>query len=325
MRRTGGEMRQLTILSGAGINMGLQGVCPEADALLQLAYGHVSDTVYARLPQHVQQVFAPHSFDAILGGLITVNLAIENTKIEMRRFGVNEQNFADLFHQSTVQNTIIEALIAIERQLFIPLEQLLAILDRFGPTMDALFQQYDSINYYTVNFDAIFDHIMYGRRNGWRMANITDFWGAGGQLNTGAQARGKIFHLHGDLRFKPFKETNYNNPLVKWPVLVVGDQRVKQDTINSHDALRFYNQQFMQFCAGPGAYTTRNDLAIIGFGFRPEDDHIRTPIWNAMMNGTFSRIAVFDRIDHLGNTPFQKEFWNAEQANVLQFLQSFGQ
>lgn len=320
----GAAVRQLTILSGAGINLGLREVCPGAAHLFELAYSRVSAAVYQRLPGHVQNIFPnPDSFDAILGGLITVNLAIERTKLDMRRFGVDENAFADLFHQTTVQETIIHALDAIEQQLRIPLDQMLAIMDTFAPAINALFQRYDSINYYTVNFDAIFDHILYGRYNGGRMHQVTDFWGWDGNLTPGIARKAKIFHMHGDLRYKPFKQTTYNNPPSKWPVLVVGDNQVKLQTIAQYDALQFYNQRFRETCANRGPYNVANDLAIIGFGFRDEDDHIRTPLWEGMVAGVFGRIAIFDMADHLGrHTPFPTNFTSAENSNLLQFFES---
>ena len=168
-------MRQLTILSGAGINLGISNACPEADEMLSFTYQKISTSVYAIIDPEVKAMFTPESFDYILGGLLTINLVIEKTKVDLKRFKMNEGAFAELFKQSRLQTSISSALSSIENQLTISLGQILGVIDKFRPAIDNLFENYDSINYYTVNFDGIFDHILYGK-NYARSQNVTDFW-----------------------------------------------------------------------------------------------------------------------------------------------------
>lgn len=312
-------MRQLTILSGAGLNMGISAAFPQADQLLGLTYQKVSLAVYSRLSDDLKALFSPESFDYILGGLITVNLAIEKTKQDMKRFRVNEQAFTNLFRQSDLQAGISQALVQIEDQLTISLHQLTAVVEQFSPSISALFEKYDSINYYTLNFDAIFDHIVYGRyfRRG-RM--ITDFWWPSGELDIRANRKCKIYHLHGDLRYKPYKKTSRNNPPYKWPVLVVGDHEVKMGVINSHESLRFFNTRYRETCSMRGDFQ-QNDLALIGFGFRDEDRHIIEPLMYGLNHGVFDQIAIFDMVDQLRDRCEAQYGWcDPREYTLLHFL-----
>jgi hypothetical protein len=295
-------MRQLTIVSGAGINLGIAAACPHADEMLNFTYQKISTSVYSRVEPAIRNMFSPESFDYILGGLLTVNLAIEKTKEDLKRFKMDEQAFSDLFRQSHLQQSIVDALGEIERQLTISLGQMLGVVDVFSPSIDHLFASYDSINYFTVNFDGIFDHIIYGK-NYRRSGSVTDFWTANGRLNQGADQHLRIFHLHGDLRYKPSKKTLYNAPTYQWPVLVVGDQEVKKGVIASNEALRFYNNCLKQVCESRGDYR-ENNLAIIGFGFREEDEHIVNRIRHGIGTGIFDTISLFDPDDKLA--PFTK-------------------
>ena len=202
-------MRQLTIVSGAGINHGVANEFPFADQLINFTYQKVSQSVYERIAPGIQEMFSEESFDYILGGLMTVNLAIERTKQDLRRFNMNEDAFSSLFRQSDLQNSIIQALDQIENQLTVSLSQMLDVVNHFSPTINELAYRYDSVNYYTVNFDGIFDHIIYGQRYA-RGQITTDYWARDGALNKHANAKFKIMHLHGDLRYKPFKRTRFN-------------------------------------------------------------------------------------------------------------------
>lgn len=312
-------MRQLTILSGAGINMGIAGVVPQASDLPRLTYREVSNAVYNLLPAQLQAVFQPESFDYILGGLMTVNLAIETVKQDMRRFNVNEHAFAELFMQTQLQQAVGNALTQIENQLQISWGQMMDAIDTFDTVIEALMAKYDSINYFTLNFDAIFDHILLGRyykRGGY----VTDFWTRQGMLNRGANRKIKIYHLHGDLRCKPTKRTDQHTPSYAWPILVVGDQRAKAAMIGASEYLQFFNNGFYEIAQNRGPYE-QNDLAVIGFGFRAEDRHIIEPVIRGMHTGVFNTISNYDVQDQLaGKCPIQYGFADARQFTLIDYL-----
>lgn len=311
-------MRQLTILSGAGINLGVSQACPEADEMLSFTYQKISTSVYSRIDQDVKAMFTPESFDYILGGLLTVNLAIEKTKQDLQRFHMDQQAFADLFRQSNLQASIAGALDSIEKQLTLSLSQMLGVTEAFSGSIDRLFNTYDSINYFTVNFDGIFDHIIYGNKYR-RGDKVTDFWKGDGSLNHNIDRQAKIFHLHGDLRYKPFKKTKYNKPPYRWPVLVVGDHEVKMGIITSNESLRLYNNRFKAICESKGE-VTENNLAIIGFGFRPEDEHIIKRLRHALDNGIYDNIYLFDPEDKLSNIAKNYNWIKPSQQNLIEFL-----
>lgn len=311
-------MRQLTILSGAGVNLGVAHACPFADEMLNFTYQKISVSVYERIDPNLRQLFTPESFDYILGGLLTVNLAIEKTKQDLKRFNVNEQAFCDLFQQTALQGSIVAALEQLEGQLTISLGQMLDVVKAFAPVLDELTAKYDSINYFTVNFDGIFDHILYGPGYS-RVASCTDFWRGNGEMNQGANQRIKIHHLHGDLRYKPFKRTKQNNPPYKWPLLVVGDGEVKKGIIASNEPLRFYNNRLRSAMESRGA-AQENVLAIVGFGFREEDDHIVSKVRHALQHGIFDRVFLFDPADRLAGIAPQRVWISPQQENLVQFL-----
>lgn len=290
-------MRQLTIVSGAGINHGVASQCPYADELINFTYQKVSQSVYQRVTPEIRDMFTQESFDYILGGLMTVNLAIERTKEDLKRFNMNEEAFASLFRQTHLQNSIIAALDQIENQLTVSLGRMLQVVNDFTPAINHLQASYQSVNYYTVNFDGIFDHIIYGERYS-RSGITTDFWTAQGAVNRDINRQFKIMHLHGDLRYKPFKKTQYNNPPYRWPVLVVGDSEVKKGIIASNEALRYYNQRLRDTFEDRGT-TTENNLLIVGFGFREEDEHIVSKIKNGIAGGIFDKITIYDFEDRL--------------------------
>jgi len=290
-------VRQLTILSGAGVNLGISNACPEADEMLSFTYQKISKSVYSMIDPDLKAMFTSDSFDYILGGLLTVNLAIEKTKANLSRFKMNEKAFTDLFRQSNLQVSIAAALDSIQHQLTISIPQILGILDKFAPSIDKLFEKYDSINYYTVNFDGIFDHLLYGRKY-CRGGNVTDFWWPNGTLDPKIMRKVKIFHLHGDIRYRPFKKTKENNPPYRWPLLVVGDQEVKMGIITSNESLRFYNNRYRNTCENREGYS-ENNLAVIGLGFREEDEHITSRIKHGITNNIFDKISLFDIEDRL--------------------------
>lgn len=313
-------MRQLTLLSGAGINLGVSEACPDADEMLNFTYQKISTSVYSRIDPELKAMFTAESFDYILGGLLTVNLAIEKTKLDLRRFKMDEAAFANLFKQSHLQLSIVGALESIENQLTISLKQMLNVTEAFAPAVNHLFGTYDSINYFTVNFDGIFDHIIYGR-NYQRQNKVTDFWRGNGSLNHDIDRQMKVFHLHGDLRYKPFKKTKLNNPPYRWPVLVVGDEEVKKGIIASNESLRFYNNRLKAVCESRGE-VTENNLAIIGFGFRQEDEHIVTKIRGAIDAKIFDNIYLFDLEDKLSKISQDHNWIRPSDQSLIAFLGS---
>lgn len=312
-------MRNLTVLSGAGINIGVSQACPFADEMLNFSYQKISTNVYTRISQEIKALFSPESFDYILGGLLTVNLAIEKTKQDLKRFNMNEEAFADLFRQSDLQSSIANALDQIENQLTISLGQMLNVVTAFTPTLDRVVASYDAINYFTVNFDGIFDHILYGPRYS-RGGIVTDFWRANGSLNNHAVQKVKIHHLHGDLRYKPFKKTQFNKPPYRWPVLVVGDQEVKKGLIAGQESLRFYNNRLRASTDTREAGVTENVLAIIGFGFRDEDQHIVSRVKHAIESSVFDRVLLFDIEDRLAPICQGHTWVRPDQENLIAFL-----
>ena len=313
-------MRKLTILGGAGINIGVSQACPFADQMLNFSYQKISANVYSRVTPDIRAMFSPESFDYILGGLLTVNLAIEKTKQDLRRFNMNEAAFSALFRQSDLQSSIGSALDQIENQLTLSLGQMIDVVNAFSPSIDRLLHGYDSINYFTVNFDGIFDHILYGPRYS-RGASVTDFWNYDGSLNHGAGQKVAIHHLHGDLRYKPFKMTQYNQPPYRWPVLVVGDQEVKKGLIASQEALRFYNNRLKSATESRDPLARENVLAIVGFGFREEDEHIVSRIRHAVAAQVFHRILIFDPSDRLAPICQGHTWVSPHHENLLKFLE----
>ncbi len=285
-------MQQLTILSGAGINHGISAACPQARDLIDFTYQKISQSVYERIPSQLQAMFTQESFDYILGGLMTINLVVEKTKQDLIRFRIDQQAFANIFQQSSLQDSIIQALDQIETQLTVSLRQMLEVVRQFDPAIRHLDSRFDSVNYFTLNFDGVFDHIIYGERYV-RGAFTTDFWSPWGDLREGIDRKFKIMHLHGDLRYKPFKKTQYNDPPYRWPVLVVGDAEVKKGIIASNTALRFYNQRLREACENRDRIQ-ENVLLVAGFGFREEDQHVVSKIKAAVNNGIFDRMICYD-------------------------------
>lgn len=311
-------MKQLTIVSGAGTNIGVSQACPFADEMLNFTYQKISTSVYSRITPEIKNLFSPESFDYILGGLLTVNLAIEKTKQDLRRFQMNEQAFAELFRQSDLQSSIANALDQIESQLTISLGQMLSVVTAFNPAIDLIASRYQSINYFTTNFDGIFDHIIYGPRYS-RGKQVTDFWAYDGSLNNQANQQIKIHHLHGDLRYKPFKKTQYNNPPYRWPVLVVGDQEVKKGLIAGQESLRFYNNRF-RHATESRDFIQENVLAIIGFGFRDEDEHIVSRIRAGIQGGVFDKVFLFDPEDKLNGICSGHTWVSPRTESLISFL-----
>jgi hypothetical protein len=310
--------RQLTIISGAGINIGISKACPEATELMDFTYQKISKSVYRKVSEDIQRMFSPDSFDYILGGLLTINLAIEKTKRDLKRFDMNEEAFAEIFMQSALEASIADALKQIEQSLRISLEQMLGVVEKFQPAIEYLSNQYDSINYFTLNFDRVFDHMLLGPKYR-RTQYCTDFWTYKGVLDKNADKKIKIFHLHGDLLYKPNKVTSYSENAYRWPVLVVGDQAVKRGTIASSPALSFYNKRFAQVCEAKGNYT-ENNLAIIGFGFRKEDAHIITNIKKGINGKVFDNIYLFDIDNTLDGICDDHHWTKANEMNLIDFL-----
>jgi|GEM_PF-2331482 len=318
--------RQLTIISGAGINLGISKSCPDAKDLLGFTYQKISQSVYLKIREDIQRMFKPDSFDFILGGLLTVNLAMAKIKSDLKRFNMNEEAFADLFRHSDIQDSIAKALQQIEQSLTIPLDELLGALKKFEPAIQSLADQYDSINYCTLNFDSVFDHMLLGPKYR-RMGMCTDYWGNNG-LKKNVDARINIFHLHGDLRYKPNKINKKSRQVdeeYRWPVIVVGDQQVKRGIIASNTALSFYNNRFKAICDPKGADRKKyeeNNLAIVGFGFRDEDTHIVSNIRDGIKGGVFDNINTYDREDKLIGLCEGHNWANADEHDLIDFLSS---
>lgn len=313
-------MRRLNILSGAGINMSIAAVCPEATELSNFTYQKVSKNVYDCVNLEVRSMFSPESFDYILGGLLTINLVIERTKEDLKRFHMDPKAFSDLFRQSHLQNSIGNALDEIENKLTVSLNQMLSVVNRFDKHISRLLKEYDEINYFTLNFDGLFDHIIYGPQYS-RGGIVTDFWNGRGDLIKGANAKFNIFHLHGDLRYKPTKKTQYHTPPYRWPVIVVGDQEVKRGIIAGHEALRFYMHCFnATFESRRGSI--KNNLAIIGFGFREEDNHIVLKIKEGLNNKIFDSVSLYSPEDKLSIMYPQRNWMTPGQGSLVDFLDS---
>ena len=311
-------MKQLTLLTGAGVNLGVSHACPFADEMLNFTYQKISLSVYDRIDPQLRALFTPESFDYILGGLLTVNLAIEKTKQDLRRFKMNEQAFAELFQQSNLQSSIIAALEQLEKQLTISLGQMIQVVNSFTPVLTKLVASYDVVNYFTVNFDGIFDHILYGPGYS-RIGICTDFWRGDGTMNQQAQQKIRIHHLHGDLRYKQYKKTKLNNPPYKWHLLVVGDQEVKKGIIAGNEPLRFYNNRLRAVTESREGIT-ENILAIVGFGFRDEDEHIVSRIRHAIQHTVYDRIYLFDPTDRLQNICKGQTWIHPANENLIAFL-----
>jgi hypothetical protein len=311
-------MRQLTIISGAGMNLGISKACPEANELLGFTYQKISQSVYRKVSEDIQKMFSSDSFDYILGGLLTVNLAIEKTKRDLKRFKVNEEAFAELFKQSDIETSIADALKQIEQNLRISLKQMLEVVEMFQPAIEKLVNEYDSINYFTLNFDRIFDHMLLGPQYR-RGKYCTDFWDSRGRLTVDATAKIKIFHLHGDLTYKPNKQTRYSENAYRWPVLVVGDQEVKRGIIASNPALLFYNQCLKKVCTSKNGID-ENNLAIVGFGFRKEDEHIVKQIKYGVDNKVFDNVHLFDVNNTLDGVCSDHHWAKANEVSIIDFL-----
>lgn len=101
--------------------------------------------------------------------------------------------------------------------------------------------------------------------------------------------------------------------------MVVGDQGVKKGIIASHEALLFYNQCFKSVFDSRGS-AVMNNLAIVGFGFRDEDEHIISNIKNGLNKGIFDDVSVYSPEDKL-SAHYPKRKWTAPgQASLLDFL-----
>lgn len=314
--------KQLTILTGAGINMAIANEClpTQQKYLMNLTYQKISLNIYQQLPNIYRNLFQENSFDYILGGLMTISLAMEKTKLDAQRFGINPTAFGNLFQTSGIQQAIINALNQIEQQLTVTLGTLIHTINIYNQGISQISEKYNSINYCTLNFDGIFDHIIYGQ-NYSRGNQTTDFWNGNGTINENINRKFKILHMHGDLRYKPSKKTNYHNPPYQWPTLVVGDAEVKKGIIASHQALRFYNKKFRSICESRENYS-ENNLLIAGFGFREEDEHIIANLNKAFSSNTFDKIFIYDVINPLHQKQIPHQFIDANTHTLSTVLNS---
>lgn len=165
---------QLSFLTGAGVNLAIAKEYPQAEALADFTYQKISKRVHEIISPELQRLFNPDSFDYILGGLITINLVIEKAKTDLDRFKIDPNAFSRIFQQSSLQDNIVEALLQIEQRLTVQLDELIEVVTHFNPSIHQLSTRFDKIHYFTVNFDGLFDHMIYGpqfiRRN-----SVTDF------------------------------------------------------------------------------------------------------------------------------------------------------
>lgn len=101
--------------------------------------------------------------------------------------------------------------------------------------------------------------------------------------------------------------------------MVVGDQEVKRGIIASNPALLFYNQRLRATCDQRNNFD-ENNLAIIGFGFREEDNHIVKQIKHGIAQNVFDDIHLFDINNTLDGTSKNHKWTNAKDYSLIDFL-----
>lgn len=139
------------------------------------------------------------------------------------------------------------------------------------------------------------DHVLYGERFS-RGDLVTDSWVNGKFVFRENDRKFRIFHLHGDIRYKPHKVSRKSPAKRLWPVLVVGDLSVKRSLIAGSEALvRYFNfyKNELERKSESGV------LLVAGFGFRDEDFHISSKVKSAIESDNFSEVYVYDAVDRL--------------------------
>lgn len=315
------KMKTLNILTGAGVNLAVSKQNPEIEDLIGFTYQSISKSVYEDLEDKWQNIFNPESFDYILGALITMSSVIDKTKEELNKYGVDLEAFGELFHQSALRVAIEESYKKIENELLIESNQLVEVIRFYNPSIENLRGRFEKVNYFTLNFDGVFDHVLYGERFS-RGGVVTDSWINGEFTNRFDDRKFRICHLHGDIRYKPHKISGKSPSKRLWPVLVVGDISVKKSLIAGNEALmsyyKYYKNQF--FLENRDA-----SLLVAGFGFRDEDQHISSKVKSAIKDGLFGNVFVYDAIDHLkDNEDFagKYNFIDAKEVGLSELLGS---
>ncbi|MDH1901998.1 SIR2 family protein [Comamonas aquatica] len=288
-------MKTLNILTGAGVNIAVSKQNPEIEDLIGFTYQSISKSVYEDLEEKWRNIFNPESFDYILGALITMSSVIDKTKEELNKYGVDLEAFGELFHQSALRAAIEESYKKIEDELLIESNQLVEVIRFYNPSIESLRENFEKINYFTLNFDGVFDHVLYGERFS-RGGVVTDSWLDGEFTNRFDDRKFRVCHLHGDIRYKPHKVSGRAPSKRLWPVLVVGDILVKKSLIAGNDALmsyyKYYKNQF-------SSINKDASLLIAGFGFRDEDQHISSKVKTAIKDEFFKEVFIYDAVDHL--------------------------
>lgn len=288
-------MKTLNVLTGAGVNLAISGENKNISDLIGFTYQSISKSVYDDLDEKWKKIFNPESFDYILGALITMSSVIDKTKDELIKYGVNLDEFGELFHQSALRAAIEESYKKIENELLIEANQLVDVIRFYNPSIESIKDNFAKINYFTLNFDGVFDHVLYGERFS-RGSAITDSWVSGTFTSSFDNRQFRICHLHGDIRYKPHKVSTKSPGKTLWPVLVVGDLSVKKSLIVGNEALNSYFNYFKNQFAEK---TPNSTLLVAGFGFREEDQHVSSKVKNAIINDYFDEVFVYDTVDRL--------------------------
>lgn len=289
-------MATLNILTGAGVNLAISKENEDIYDLIGFTYQSISNSVYKYLDDKWKQMFSPESFDYILGALITMSDVIDRTKEELVKYGVNLQVFGQLFHQSDLRLAIEDSYKRIENELLIDSRQLVNVIRFYNGSIIELKNKFEKINYFTLNFDGVFDHVLYGE-NFSRGNLVTDSWINGEFVDRLNDRQFRICHLHGDIRYKPHKVAGAAPAKRLWPVLVVGDLQVKKSLIVGNEALTSY---FKYYKEQMGSADNNSVLFIAGFGFRDEDHHISSRVKKSIAESIFNKVIIYDAVDRLG-------------------------
>lgn len=319
-------MKTLNILTGAGINQAISNERPEIKDLIGFTYQSISRSVHDKLDGKWREMFSPESFDYILGALITMSSVIDKTKEDLVRYQVNQNAFGELFHQSALRDAIESSYKKIEDKLLINSNDLINVIRFYNPSISSIQNNFEKINYFTLNFDGVFDHVIYGEKDYEgkliRGNVVTDSWAGVDFTDYYNGRKFRICHLHGDIRYKPHKVSKAHPAKRLWPVLVVGDLGVKKGLIAGSKPLstyyKYYKEQF-------SILNRDSTLLIAGFGFRDEDQHISSRVKMAIENKIFGRVVVYDAIDRLSSDNRfvgKYEFIDAKAINLSTVLNS---
>jgi len=310
-------MSRLVVLSGAGINMALSECGTLLGEVSSFAYRSLSENVYSLLDDNLRSIFVPDSFDMILGTLMTLDSYFERLKREVGRFLVREDDVSRLLGQSLVRDSILASLNIITEQLTIPKDELIGAVKHYDPVIEGIIARFEKVQYFTTNYDGLFDHILYGSSYG-RSADLTDFWRTR-RFDPTISRRVEIVHLHGDLRYRPNKVNRFQRKSTAWPMIVVGDHQMKLEQIASQESLRFFNSHF-ESSVLKRKDTSEGVLAVIGFGFRAEDKHVVGPLLEALENHTFREVYIYDTTAPAACSAVDCCWVDANQVSLRSFL-----